>query len=207
MKPWNTTISLGKKILEELNERNSTDTTARWLAHLLAEKIELATSAPDNAEGDAVRNDCLNLILKIWERREAVPFKIPLEDAIDELATLLKPKSYFPAQDVKKSKTLQIFDKLIKLHNKESQVCFALWISNLDLSSERAHLTNNPEHLSEEELKLANFLVESQDNLNGEKANICGKVIADFGSLPDQEREAACREILKSISEERANLL
>lgn len=206
-KPWDTTISLGKKILEELSERSTTDTTARWLAHLLAEKIELATSAPDGAEGDATRNDCLDLVLKIWERRQTVPFTIPLEEAVNELGMLLNPKPYLPAPDVKKSKTLQLFEKLIELHKQESQVCTALWISNLDLQSERAHLTNNPEHLSEEELKYTNFLVNFQDKLKGDKANICGKVIPGFGSLPDHEREAACREILKSISEERAALL
>ncbi|MCX2690110.1 hypothetical protein OO256_06415 [Pseudomonas sp. DCB_CB] len=198
---------MGETILEELNDRSSTDTTARWLAHFLAEKIELANSAPDDAEGDTVRQDCLDLVLKIWERREKVPFAIPLEEAIQELGVLLKPKPYFPAPDVAKSTTLQLFDKLIKLHKQESQVCFALWVSTLDLRSEREHLTKNPEHLSEEELQLANFLVDTQDELNGDEANVCGKVIPGFGSLPDSEREAVCREILKSISETRATLL
>ncbi|MGY3255652.1 hypothetical protein [Pseudomonas chlororaphis] len=207
MKPWSTTISLGKKILEELNQQRGTDTTARWLAHLLAEKIELATSAPDNDEGESIRKQCLELILQIWERRERFPLAIPLASAIQDLNTLLKPKSYFPASETSKSPTLELFRKLIQFHKQESQVCFALWISQLDLSLERAHITDNPEHLSDDELRVASFLVESQDELSGDNAKVCGKTIPDFGSLPDKEKEAICHTILKEIAEKRSALL
>lgn len=207
MKPWSTTISLGKKILEELNEQRGTDTTARWLAHLLAEKMELATSAPDNEEGESVRKQCLELILQIWERRERFPLAIPLASAIQDLNTLLNPRPYFSASEAKKSPSLDLFQKLIQLHKQESQVCFALWISQLDLSLERAHITDNPEYLSDDELRVASFLVDYQDELSGDEAKVGGLTVPGFNSLPVQEKEAICHRILKEISEKRSALL
>lgn len=95
LKPWSTTIALGQRILEELKLDREMDTLGRWLAHYLAEKMESAASAPEGAEGESARRECVDLILRLWERRQRWPLSAPLKNVADQLEELLRPKPRF----------------------------------------------------------------------------------------------------------------
>ena len=61
-------IDLGKIIVKELKLDPGVDTLAKWMAHYVAEKIELAEKLTGNKKKNAQR-ECFEIILKLWEHR------------------------------------------------------------------------------------------------------------------------------------------
>lgn len=63
-------ISLGKRLVEQLELGEGVDILSRWLAHVLAEKISaaegIAQGAPERSE---VEKETIDLILRLWEHR------------------------------------------------------------------------------------------------------------------------------------------
>ncbi|ONM42920.1 hypothetical protein BXT89_15370 [Halopseudomonas pachastrellae] len=79
-------IELGKRIVAGLSLGE--DVTAQWMAHLVAEKISSAENAPDNVRDSAVM-DCVDVILKLWAHRHALPpYMRPLRELDPLLRTL-----------------------------------------------------------------------------------------------------------------------
>ncbi len=60
-------ISLGKKLLASL-KKDEADEITSWMINYLAEKIDLAESGSEEA-----KNSCIDVILKLWERRATLP--------------------------------------------------------------------------------------------------------------------------------------
>lgn len=207
-KPWSTTIALGQTILAELNLVRDTDTMSRWLAHYLAEKIECASSAPPGAAGEAIRKECVDLVLRLWDRHGKSPLAIPLEKAVQGLSELMQPKpKYFNSVDHTDEPFIDLFHELADLHHRETQICLAVWIANLDLSKERTLLIDHPEHLGEEESLLTQNLIDYQDSLKGDAACVGDKPSPNFGSLPEAERVKLARAYLRETAKSRTALI
>lgn len=66
------TIELGKKIVHELELEQSCDTLGRWMAHHLAELIDLAEHCPAPEQPDR-QQKCRAAILEIWEHINSLP--------------------------------------------------------------------------------------------------------------------------------------
>lgn len=65
-------INLGKTIVQELGLEPGVDTLSRWMSHYIAELIKSAeTSSAD--EKDKLEKECLETILKVWEKRAYYP--------------------------------------------------------------------------------------------------------------------------------------
>ena len=79
-KPWTTVVTLGKRIVQELDLEDSVDTLGRWMAHRIAELMERAEQAQTDEDREAARRDCTNVIIRLWEHRGKFPFKPPLAD-------------------------------------------------------------------------------------------------------------------------------
>jgi hypothetical protein len=65
-------INLGKALVEELGLDPGVDTLARWMAHYIAEQMEIA----ENATGDdkiRAEQHCFETILKLWGHRSSLP--------------------------------------------------------------------------------------------------------------------------------------
>ena len=65
-------INLGKALVKELDLDPGVDTLARWMAHYIAEQMEIA----ENATGDdkiEAKQHCLETILKLWKYRSSLP--------------------------------------------------------------------------------------------------------------------------------------
>lgn len=77
-------IELGKRIVAGL--KLGDDVTAQWMAHLVAEKISAAEHALETAR-DAALAECVDVILKLWEYRYALP---PYMQPLRELDPLLR---------------------------------------------------------------------------------------------------------------------
>lgn len=82
-------IELGKRLVEQL--KLDDDEQAQWMAHLLAERIHFAETAPSKDRAAAQRA-CTELILLLWERRYCLPPKLrpfkKLESFLRTLDTL-----------------------------------------------------------------------------------------------------------------------
>jgi hypothetical protein len=77
-------IEIGKKIVSGL--RLGEDVTAQWMAHLVAEKIAAAEAV--GAKSSAVE-ECLDIILKLWEHYYGLPsYMRPMRELDPLLKTL-----------------------------------------------------------------------------------------------------------------------
>jgi hypothetical protein len=65
-------IDLGKKLVKELNLDPGVNTLARWMAHYIAEQIELAQNAVGEMKDDAEKR-CFESILKLWKHHSDLP--------------------------------------------------------------------------------------------------------------------------------------
>ena len=65
-------INLGKVLVEELGLKPRVDTLARWMAHYIAEQMEIAENATGDAKIEA-EQCCLETILKLWQHRSSLP--------------------------------------------------------------------------------------------------------------------------------------
>lgn len=65
-------MNLGKALVKELNLDPGVDTLARWMAHYIAEQLEIAEKATGFEKREAEER-CFNTILKLWSHRSALP--------------------------------------------------------------------------------------------------------------------------------------
>lgn len=65
-------IKLGRTLAKELSLDPGVDTLARWMAHYVAEQMELAKSTKGD-DKNAAEQRCFETILKLWEHRSSLP--------------------------------------------------------------------------------------------------------------------------------------
>lgn len=96
--PQKKIIDLGKAIVKELELDPGVDTLAKWMAHYIATKIELAEHLAGE-EKISTEKECFEAILKLWEHRWSIPSNRPfLKDFEPLLETLdkLNPNKEMP---------------------------------------------------------------------------------------------------------------
>lgn len=97
-------IDLGKAFVKELELDPGVDTLSRWMAHYLAEKIELTKKLTGKEKSDAEK-ECFETILKLWENRWSAPpvkrflegFE-PLLETLEKLNPDKRTPFFYPAQ-------------------------------------------------------------------------------------------------------------
>lgn len=207
-KQWSTTIALGQKILEELNLDRSVDTMGRWLAHYLAEKMELADSATEGEARTSAQRGCEDLIFRLWERRHAWPLSSPLKDVAERLDHLLKPTVHFLHESkLGTDPYMNTLHRLEELQQREKQICLIAWIAGLNLDKEREFLKNHSENLDNEELQITERLIDLQVQLSGPNAEIDGEKYPDFLILDKIEQLSVVTTQLQVIGQSRLELL
>ena len=65
-------INLGKSLIAEFDELDSTDTLTKWLIHYVAEQLVLVSNSKGQ-EKNEVEKRCVDTILKIWSNRNTLP--------------------------------------------------------------------------------------------------------------------------------------
>ena len=79
-------IELGKRLIEQLKLED--DETTQWMAHVLAERIHDAESAPPEDRITA-QNSCAELVFHLWARRYSLPARLrPFKNLEPLLRTL-----------------------------------------------------------------------------------------------------------------------
>src|SRR5690348_7554047 len=98
-KPPKDVLGLGMHLVRELSTSRSNDTLGRWLSHHVAELMNAVDGAKSPEEKAQKLNDATDLILRIWERRNALPGEAnPLGRFREAITILLKyedPYSHF----------------------------------------------------------------------------------------------------------------
>ncbi|GAA3922687.1 hypothetical protein GO495_02190 [Chitinophaga oryziterrae] len=92
-------LTLGKLIVKQLDADDDNDMLSRWMAHYLAEKMTLLESVTTVEHREALRKECFELILNLWEQRWHYPEgKQPLRNFDHILAVLerLEPDASQP---------------------------------------------------------------------------------------------------------------
>lgn len=184
------------------------DTLARWMAHYLAEKMEKAESAPEGDERERARRECIELILKLWERRHSWPLSAPLKDIAGRLDELLnpRPKFFFRGETIS-DPILDLMHNLEELHAKEMQICVMSYIASLDLEKDREYLKDHVGHLDDDERKIIQRLVNLHDFVSGPEAHLGDEACPGFGDLSKSEQAKLIKSRLRAIDKDRNNLL
>lgn len=65
-------IDLGKALVKDLELDPGVDTLSKWMAHYLAEKIELTKKLTGKEKKEA-KKECFEITLKLWEHRYSAP--------------------------------------------------------------------------------------------------------------------------------------
>lgn len=86
-------LLLGRKIASELGASKERDTTAIWMSHYLAECIERAES------DETTKDECAEVILRIWNHRRRFPGGDPLgqyDKLLDPLSKIFRRQGRYP---------------------------------------------------------------------------------------------------------------
>ncbi len=90
-------IKLGKRIVEELKLEPSVNTLGRWMSHYVAELIQRMENCETKDEELALKKECFDVILKLWQNVEHLPnVTKPLTELepLLELLDALKKEDY-----------------------------------------------------------------------------------------------------------------
>jgi hypothetical protein len=211
-KPWTATVTLGQRLVKELGLENGVDTLGRWMAHRVAELMQRAEQAETLAERESAKQECSELILRIWERRASLPYGRPLAEVAEFLKKFTSNRPRFDRQRTEpEEKTWNsILSILEALQVREDNVCRDAAIADLSVEAiekERGWLKEHPEDLSQEESDTIEWLVERYDRLSGDSYRLDRIPAANFANLPAQERTKLVHEALSKIETERRDLL
>ena len=207
---------MGQKIVHELGLDHSNKLLNRWMAHRVAELMELAENAPHMEERKAAQHECTELILRLWERRMDWPEGGPLKSVLPAFRQLMpapKPSFRFGWEEPETSSDSfwsELLPQIKKLQEREMQVCLFAAIADVPReASESAQLwlAEQKEDLSDEERATFEILADWGGAVYEEEFELDGEKIPCFGSLPPEERTQHIHRALKRIEAERAQLL
>lgn len=86
--PWADIVAFGRRLIKDLRTGGESSLLAGWMAHYLAEQLTAAEMAK-GSDRAAIRMDCYETILKLWQHRQSLPGgRRPLEDFEPILATI-----------------------------------------------------------------------------------------------------------------------
>jgi hypothetical protein len=203
---------LGKRIVEEFGLGDSVDTLGRWMSHRIAELMERAENTVDAVEREAIRRQCSDLIIRLWERRAHWPYGQPLAGVAELLKRLVSDERSYPGQDrreidIDPRSWIGVLPLLRKLQDREEEICFNAAIAEVDLKAERDWLTQHGTELSEEERKITEKLISLRERLEQPYFELDKTRVPNFGSLEPTKRTQLAQKALKQINEERKKLL
>jgi hypothetical protein len=204
---------LGKRIVEEFGLSDSVDTLGRWMSHRIAELMERAESTVDAVEREAIRRQCSDLIIRLWERRAHWPYGQPLAGVAELLKSLVSDETSYPRQhrhreiDVDSRSWIGVLPLIRKLQDREEDICRNVAIADVDLEAHREWLTQHGTELSEEEREITERLITLRERLEQPYFELDKTRVPNFASLAPTKRTQLAQKALKQINEERKKLL
>lgn len=85
--PDENVVALGIRLVEELDTQ---DTLAAWIAHHIAELISTYNELPPGAKRDAAGQECADEILRLWAHRAGLPSKTAIRESSEAVVRALE---------------------------------------------------------------------------------------------------------------------
>lgn len=207
-KPYPAVVTLGMRIVRELGFEDSVDTLGRWMSHRIAELMEQAESADTEVTKVAAKQECTDLILKVWERRKYWPQGQPLGDLSGFLHSVAPdPYSAPDNNETDEEKSwIKALPGIRKLHKYEDQIVFDSAIADLDLTEDKEWLEQHPDELTNEEHRTISWLIKRQEELHGQYYKLGTEAAPNFGGLSSAERAKLALILLDKINIERRKI-
>lgn len=202
-------MTLGKRIVKELELEDSVDTLGRWMAHRIAELMERAEQSETEAKREAAKRECADVIIRLWEHRAKFPFKPPLADIAKFLRNLTSdpPPSHWEKPEPPDGTWGSILPHLEKLQEREYSICRDAAIAEASLEQEREWLEEHREEMSDDECDIIKYLLKLREQMDGDNYSLDSIRIPNFASLAAGERTRRVIEALANINAERQVLL
>jgi hypothetical protein len=157
-------LTLGKKIVEDLENEQPLSTMDRWLAHYISEKMVMAEKEIDPVLKNELEKDCCDLILNLWERRfnKSGNFSplFQLEETLEVLEAFVlgNPQIWRYQSEKPQGKFEEFADKLNDGAHRIMDALITLSILPDKFLEARSWHQQMPELLSAEEQKLVEHL-------------------------------------------------
>lgn len=169
------------------------------MAHRIAELLEREQIAETVENRETVRQECADLILRLWHQRREWPDKSPLASTLARLKGI-QPKPEYERQNKVPETWLEILPALDEINTEEEYLCWQAAIMELDpseLAEEIAQAEKYGENLDQEEQDLVTVLLALKKQREEQ---------ADLSRLGKEELTRHFAERLKSVARKRANL-
>jgi hypothetical protein len=182
------------------------------MAHRVAELMQKAEQSEAEAEQEVAKQECSELILKIWERRSHLPYGRPLAEVAEFLKKFTgdPPPAYLTKTEPSEKTWVSILSMLKALQEREDRVCRDAAIADIPketLEKEHEWLTEHPKDISLEESRTIQWLWERYEQMSKEHYSLDEVKAANFANLPAEERTKLIREALALIEADRKKLL
>jgi hypothetical protein len=160
-------LTLGERLVEELDLGKSVDTLSKWMAHYIAELISDARNTTDADKQKIAQEKCCETILRLWDHRASLPGNAkPLANLEPILKTILdlQSKNDFWAA-VARRRTEESDDPWCEFIKNSycadrRMACIAILtaIAESHFDREKRWVAENKEALSKEEAEIINTL-------------------------------------------------
>ena len=160
-------IALGNRLVQELGKHSAFDTLAKWLSTHLAQKILEAEGETDAQVKEVTQSKCVELILRLWEKRQQLlQTARPLgriQKAIEVLADLHPDQQsysfgYGQRFDDPTSPWLNFAKNLELSKRRLFGLAFLAGVCEMDLGAERTWIDDHERMLSDEEHRMLSVL-------------------------------------------------
>lgn len=199
-------LSLGRKLVRELELEHTCETLSKWLAHYLAEQMVVVETTKSQKQRSSAQKKCCELILKIWEQRHTLPYGAkPLGRIEEALKTLVAMQSqqdgmarFFTSESPPGDNAW--FDFAEKTYETEwrlMRISFLTGLIESDFGTEKQWVDEHGDALSEDERKLIDAL---DSWLNLKSHFFATADDRSVGDLPPAERTNLVLKELDSLS-------
>jgi hypothetical protein len=201
-KPWPEVVRLGQRIVHELGSKRDFDTLGRWMAHRVAELIDRAEHSETAEERDTAKQECTDVIMRLWKHRAARSRGRPLAETADFLEKLTATAQELYNPPAKEGDTwIDILSYLRYLQKREEEICLAAALAGISLDNDQEWLQEHPEDLSDDEKRIIRNMIYLQEVLG---SRYFGS--SDSTSLPPEERTEYALRLLTELQSERQHL-
>jgi len=148
-------VTLGKRIVKELDLEDSVDTLGRWMAHRIVELMERAEQAETEAEREAAKESKCNY--QVMGTQSEISFKPPLADIARNLTSDPSPST---GKNLNHDGTWDsILPHLEKLQEREDSICRDAAIAEASLESKSVSVEEHREEISDDECGIIEYLL------------------------------------------------
>lgn len=200
-------IALGKRIVTELNLEPSVDTLGRWIAHYIAELIDLAEKTKEPVERAKAQEKCCATIEQLWQHRSSLP---PASKPLSNIEAILKAIESFrgeqtPWSRLSSKETNELASPWIEFIGiiedaglRASQIALLTAIAEASFGKEKRWLEEHGSMLSAQEKKLIEALDMWLSTKQPWYSSKDEASIADL--LPESRSERVMAEIAECLS-------